>query len=183
MKNFDPFSDRKARNIRNRLSETFMQALQTSSAEPYELTANELLQQYPEEKYQNYIIDRIKRFQIVFEAITQNDLHLTLAQSIILWNHQLFFEMHELLESIWQQTAGAEKQALKGLIQAAGVYVQLEADRLQSAKRLAKKAIILIETYSHCLINISNLDELLAALTVLDTLPPTLLQSEATDAS
>ena len=45
------------------------------------------------------------------------------------------------------------------------------------------KAIILIETYSHCLINISNLDELLAALTVLDTLPPTLLQSEATDAS
>ena len=183
MKHFDPFSDRMARNIRNRLSEAFNKALQTRNVQIYEVAANNLMQQYPEEKYQNYIIDRIKRFQIVFEAITQNDLHLTLAQSIILWNHQLFFEMHELLESIWQRASGAEKQALKGLIKAAGVYVHLEADRPQSAKQLAQKATILIETYSNHLTEITNIDELLVSLTNLNTHPPVLLQSETTDNS
>ena len=43
-------------------------------------------------------------------------------QAIYLWNLELFFEMHELLETIWLKTPEPERSALKGLIRAAGVY-------------------------------------------------------------
>jgi len=39
------------------------------------------------------------------------------ARAIALWNEQLFFEVHEVLEAEWQRTTGAERQALQGVIQ------------------------------------------------------------------
>jgi hypothetical protein len=38
-------------------------------------------------------------------------------RAIALWNEQLFFEVHEVLEAEWQHATGDERQALQGVIQ------------------------------------------------------------------
>lgn len=63
-------------------------------------------------------------------------------QAICLWNLGLFFEMHELLESIWQASRETERSALKEWIQAAGVYVLFQRDRADIARSLVQRAII-----------------------------------------
>jgi hypothetical protein len=40
-------------------------------------------------------------------------------RAIALWNAELFFEVHEVLEAEWQQSSGAERGALQGVIQIA----------------------------------------------------------------
>jgi hypothetical protein len=42
-----------------------------------------------------------------------------------LWNERLFFEVHEVLEAVWKTAAGAERQALQGVIQIAVAYHHL----------------------------------------------------------
>lgn len=39
------------------------------------------------------------------------------ARAVALWNEGLFFEVHEVLEAVWKTAAGAERQALQGVIQ------------------------------------------------------------------
>jgi Domain of unknown function (DUF309) len=42
-----------------------------------------------------------------------------------LWNERLFFEVHEVLEAVWKTAAGAERQAIQGVIQIAVAYHHL----------------------------------------------------------
>jgi hypothetical protein len=42
-----------------------------------------------------------------------------------LWNEQLFFEVHEVLEAEWKSARGDERQALQGLIQVAVAFHHL----------------------------------------------------------
>lgn len=95
-------------------------------------------------------------------------------QVLVIWNHGLFFEVHDHLERLWQQTDGDEHQALKGLIQAAGVYVHLKFNHRQAAERLAVKSLDLIQKYAGCLSFIGNLNLLIDKLQRLDILPPVL---------
>ena len=94
------------------------------------------------------------------------------------WNQELFFEVHELLERIWQQAAGDEHQALKGLIQAAGVYVHLEYNHQAAARKLAVKSSDRILKYADRLSFIANLNLLLEKLKTLDPPPPLLTNPE-----
>ena len=95
-------------------------------------------------------------------------------QALIIWNHGLFFEFHDHLEAIWKSATGDRRQALKGLIKAAGVYIHLEQDRQQAAQSLAEKARALLQQYSHCLAFIANLETLLDKLKATDPDPPRL---------
>jgi len=45
--------------------------------------------------------------------------------------------MHELLETIWHQSRDPERSALKGWIQAAGVYVHFQRGKKDVACSLA----------------------------------------------
>jgi len=171
---FDPFNDRLSRDIRNTLSDTFADALARMEPSEYRATAEKWLAEKLAAGYVNYIQDRLQRYDLVLEKIIASRLDDAMLQSLVLWNKGLFFEFHDHLERIWQKTTGDEHQALKGLIQAAGVYIHMEHNRQDAAKNLSIKSLNLIRRYSHCLAFITNLDVLTKKLENLDPVSPTL---------
>ena len=171
---FDPFNDRLSRDIRNTLAETFVDALLQLDKSGYQRTAEQWLAGNLDDEYTGYIQDRIKRYDRTFNQIKENRIKDAKLQALIIWNHGLFFEVHEHLEWIWQKTAGDEYQALKGLIQAAGVYIHLEFNHREAAEKLAIKSSDRIQKYADCLTFIANLNMLLDKLKNLDPAPPQL---------
>ena len=163
-----------SRDIRNTLSEAFADALARMEPSEYRAAAEKWLAEKLAARYVNYIQDRLHRYDLVLEKIIASRLDDAMLQSLVLWNNGLFFEFHDHLERIWQKTTGDEHQALKGLIQAAGVYIHMEHNRQDAAKNLSIKSLNLIRRYSHCLAFITNLDVLTKKLENLDPVSPTL---------
>jgi len=175
---FDPFNSRLARDIRNTLSESYGDALLRLDESVYRRQAEQWLAKNIDPDSAGYIQDRLKRYDRAFDQMADNRIRDAKFQALITWNHQLFFEVHELLERVWQQTTGNEFQALKGLIQAAGVYVHLEYDHQAAAEKLAAKSSDRIQKYRACLNFIANLDTLLDKLKTPDADPPLLTNPE-----
>ena len=171
---FDPFNDRLSRDIRNTLSEAFMAALTRMEPSVYRDEADIWRAKNPSEIYLEYIQDRLQRFDRVLAQIKANHLDEPLLQSLVIWNNGLFFEFHDHLEGIWKQASGDERQALKGLIKAAGVYIHNESNHPQAVKSLSTKSYNLIRQYAYRLTFIKNLDALLQKLRALDPEPPRL---------
>jgi len=171
---FDPFNDRLSRDIRNTLSEAFIDALAQMAPSGYQAVAEKWLAEKLAAGYVNYIQDRLHHYDLVLEKIITTRLDDALLQSLALWNKGLFFEFHDHLERIWQQTTGDERQALKGLIKAAGMYIHMEHNRQQAAKSLSIKSLNLIRQYSHCLTFITNIDVLIQRLEMLAPVSPKL---------
>jgi hypothetical protein len=171
---FDPFNNRLSRDIRNTLAEAFMAALSRMEPLVYRDEADIWRAQNPPEIYLEYIQDRLQRYDRVFEQIKANHLDEPLLQSLVIWNNGLFFEFHDHLEGIWKQATGDKRQALKGLIKAAGVYIHNECNHRQAVKSLSAKSYNLIRQYAYCLAFIKNLDALLQKLRTLDPDPPKL---------
>ena len=64
------------------------------------------------------------------------------------FNHQLFYEAHEVLEHIWlKDKHGPNGAFYKGLIQLAGAFVHLQKNRPQPAGSLFKLALANFEKY------------------------------------
>lgn len=175
---FDPFNNRLARDIRNSLAEKFVDALLQVDKSGYQRTAEQWLAKNLDDEYTGYIQDRLKRFDGVFNQIKKIRLKDPKLQALIIWNHGLFFEVHEHLERIWQKTTGDEYQALKGLIQAAAVYIHLKFGHRAAAEKLAVKSLGRIQKYADCLTFIANLNMLLDKLNNLDSAPPQLNNSK-----
>ena len=157
---FDPFNDRLSRDIRNSLSDAFVDALFRKQKSLYREAAENWQSTKPAEVYRNYIQNRLLRYDRVFEQIQANQVDDSRLQFIVIWNNELFFEVHDHLERVWSQAAGDQRQALKGLIKAAGVYIHMEHNRQKAAASLSVKAVDLIREHSRCFSFIANLDEL-----------------------
>ncbi len=160
---FDPFRDRVSRDIRNALSEAFV-AVWSGNARGYESLAAALRRRHALPIYRNYIDQRLVLYREAVVArgeIVEPDL---LDDMIVLWNRGLFFEVHELLESHWHGARGAEREALKTLIQAAGVFVHREAGRLAAAEKMGRRVSERLEALRAHLGAIRNLDDLREAL-------------------
>jgi hypothetical protein len=175
---FDPFNNRLSRDIRNTLSEAIVEALNRVDRSPYRNTAAQWVADELDDIYVDYIQDRLKRYDQVFNNVNQNRINNPRHQALILWNQRLFFEVHEHLEQIWHKTTGDEHAALKGLIQAAGVYIHLEYNHLRAAEKLAIKSAERLQKNSGHLTFIGNLDMLLVKLKTLDEPPPQLIRAE-----
>ena len=173
-KTFNPFNDRLSRDIRNSLSDAFMVSLKQRDADCYLNRSQMWLKREIPIAHKDYVRDRIRRYDSVFQRIRQERIDSARIQAVLLWNYGLFFEVHDILEDIWHQKQGDEHQAVKGLIKAAGVYVHLESDRLNSAERLAGKSARLLQQYAHYLGFISNLNVLIGALKTGNPVPPKL---------
>lgn len=171
---FDPFTDRVARDIRNSLSEAFATALAAMDPDLYLNVARKWEEQDLSPLYADYIADRLLRYSHVFDSIRAGGIHDPLQQALVVWNQGLFFEFHDHLEPLWQAATGDQRQALKGLIKAAGVYIHLQHHRRKAAESLAIKSSILFEQYTHCLNFIANYDLLLDKLKKLDPVAPRL---------
>ena len=171
---FDPFTDRTARDIRNSLSESFAEALAAGDPDKYLSTSRNWLEQNLAALHVEYITDRLRCYDHVFDTIREGGIDDPLQQALVIWNQRLFFEFHDHLETIWQSATGDQKQALKGLIKAAGVYIHLEQDHRQAANSLALKSYRLLQQYAHCLAFIANHEILLEKLKSGDPVPPRL---------
>jgi hypothetical protein len=161
---FDPFADRTARDIRNSLSQAFVAALTARDPEQYLNVAQKWKEQNLSSLYADYIGDRLLCYKNVFDAVQTGGINDPLQQAIVVWNQGLFFEFHDHLEPLWQAATGDQRQALKGLIKAAGVYIHLEQHHHQAAQSLAMKSYDLLRQYPHCLPFIANYKALLGKL-------------------
>lgn len=141
---FDPFSDRASRTVRNTLSEMLRDCL--TRHDVFSEDPVDLLRDYPQTSYAVYIRDRVERYRVATSEVRLAG-DAPLAQVAILWRHGLYFEAHEALEPHWQAASGDEREGLKGLIQAAGVYVHREAGHGESAMGLARKAVGRLRKY------------------------------------
>ncbi|HUA38651.1 MAG TPA: DUF309 domain-containing protein [Candidatus Sulfopaludibacter sp.] len=64
------------------------------------------------------------------------------------FNHQLFYEAHEVLEHLWlPDRRGPNGAFYKGLIQLAGAFVHLQRNHPQPAAALFKLALANLEQY------------------------------------
>lgn len=172
--NFDPFNDRLSRDIRNTLSEAFIDALVQMEPSVYREVAEKWRAANPAEIYLIYIQNRLQRYDHVFKKIVSHHIDDALLQLLVIWNSELFFEVHDHLERIWHRETGDNRQALKGLIKAAGVYIHMEHKNQQAVQSLSVKSLNLIRQHSHCLTFITNLDVLAQKLKTLDPVPPRL---------
>jgi predicted metal-dependent hydrolase len=59
-----------------------------------------------------------------------------IARAAALWDARLFFEVHEVLEAVWQRASGDTRQALQGIIQIAVAFHHLAAGNLRGARQL-----------------------------------------------
>ena len=178
---FNPFTDRRSRDIRNGLSEALVEAMAADDQVIYHRAASKWLSMDLPPAFESYIRDRLDRYDQVLSGDSSPHPSRPFARFIDIWNQGLFFEAHEYLETIWQRTSGDMHKALKGLIKAAGVYVHLENNNQHSARRLGPKALRQMKDHAHCLSFIANLDTLLACIERLDPVSPQLVLEDNVD--
>ena len=169
---FDPFGDRLARDIRNSLSSALIAELGGASG-AVDGQAREWLAQVTLPVYRDYILGRQALYHQIVGRVRAAHVGNPRLQSLMLWNAGLFFEVHELLETIWRSVSHGERTALKGLIQAAGVYVHLSRGKPATARKLAAKARSTLQAGMASLTFIANPEDLLAELASPD-IPPQL---------
>ncbi|WP_163338380.1 DUF309 domain-containing protein [Desulfopila sp. IMCC35008] len=160
---FDPFNDRLSRDIRNGLSTSLTTCLKEMSIIP----AMEIAKSFDPASlpacYQDYINNRLNMYRIAIDktAVTEDD---PLCQAVILWDLQLFFEVHEVLEHAWLKADGDKKLILQALIRAAGAYIKQEFGALSPATRLAEKAVTVLNQHKMFLAPYFDPDTLIQAL-------------------
>ena len=166
---FDPFENRTARDLRNSLSVALAQALENREPDVYRQLARRWCRRDLTAGCRHYLENRLDRYDQFMARWQAAADHSAMMCALHLWNASLFFEVHEVIERKWHTASGGRREALKALIQAAGVFVHLEAGRSQPAQRLAAKAAGGLRRWGRHLTEIGNVDELLSALA---TRPP-----------
>ncbi|SDO40833.1 DUF309 domain-containing protein [Desulforhopalus singaporensis] len=141
---FNPFEDRLSRDIRNDLSEGLVKAVETGDTEIVKKTVAFYQEQSLADCYTGYINTRHGLYLQALEKISGRESD-PIAAAVILWNLQLFFEVHEILEHAWYDAQGQLKETLQALIRAAGVYIKREYGFNDSAQRIAAKAIPVLQ--------------------------------------
>ncbi len=171
---FNPFEDRTSRDIRNNLSEGLVKAIQTGDKHYLSFVVDGFLEQQTADCYWAYIIERSSKYEKALQDI-ENTITEPIQQGIVLWNLGLFFEFHEILEHAWyHETDRALKQTMQALIRSAGVYIKREYGFMDSAARIAGKALPVLLENQTLLSRYFQPEKLLSVLTDPDQPPPQL---------
>lgn len=174
VKRFDPFNDRLCRDIRNTLSEHFMDVLSDREMSSVKHAASELLEKdlYP---YQTiYINRRLAGYREVLDALGRGAYQEPYEIAALIWDQHLFFEVHEYLEGFWLSAKGDERKRLQAMIRAAGTWVHLEQGKERAATRIAQKALPVIRDHRDYFRVFFDPDLLMEKLKALDPAPPRL---------
>ena len=86
-----------------------------------------------------------------------------LRKGVLLFNHHLFFEVHEVLEAHWVKEAGEEKRFLQGLIQIAVAFYHLGNRNLRGALSLLQDGLEKIAPHRPAFLGV-ELADFMAAL-------------------
>ncbi len=176
LKKFDPFENRLCRNIRNDLSESLIKSIHAGNTGPSRTAAGKYASEDPEPFINDYIDIRVTCYESVLHHIQSKGIRIdeTYRIAVLLWDQELFFEVHEWLEEKWHTANGVEKKVMQALIRAAGTYVHLSLGRLDSAKKIAQKALAgLVEHKASVPVDI-DVERLIEKLQALDPIPPQL---------
>jgi hypothetical protein len=173
---FNPFVDRLSRDIRNALSSSLVECLQTGSIASAQRVADQFLAENPGEIYSSYINDRLQRYTTAIKKISTGSED-PFWRSLVLWDLELFFEMHEVLEHAWYHATGDTKLIMQALIRAAGVYIKLDCGLVPQARKIAQKSIGVLENHKEFLSNYITPDSLIKALKSCSP-PPKLLADD-----
>ena len=181
MAQFDPFRDRLARDIRNDLSSALIRGIDQSKPELVQAAAADFLGRNLAPRYLDYIRTRLRLYAAVFDEIDRGEAKDIFSQALFLWDMELFFEVHERLETLWLQATGNRRLALQGMIRAAGTYVKWENGQYEAARKMAAEAAAALAAYRAALPQpVPNLDALITILRELTTeLKPISLQTTA----
>jgi uncharacterized protein len=180
-KPFDPFNDRRSRDIRNTLSTALVSELSGDGRLRLQDVARRWLADAGEAAYQTFIHQSMAAYNRILQKVQSDGVTDPCLQAVVLWNAKLFFEVHELLESVWLGSAGTQRKALGGLIQAAGVFVHRGRNHDKAAQGLARRAMKNLEAASPCLGFIQDLAPLMASLKDPTAAPPLLTPVPAAD--
>ena len=161
---FDPLNIRLARDIRNSLSKSFLRALVEKDVTVFQNCATHYLQQNLEPDFEKYVRVRLAKYEDTFALIQQQKLKEGMQQAEILWEAELYFEMHELLELDWKRAEGNRRLALQGLIRAAGMKIHAEINNMKAAASMGAKAQAALLQYKDELVDFTKVDAVLAAI-------------------
>jgi hypothetical protein len=164
------------RDLRNDLAEHFMTGLRTGEMQPVYETAARYLALAPADFFHDYIHERLARYEKTMQTIHDRNIRDPYAVALLLWDNELFFEVHEYLEPLWLRAAGVDKEILQALIRAAGVYVHLRQNNPTGARKMADRAVAVLDRHRRAVPALVNLEELLPKLRRLDPDPPKLLK-------
>lgn len=172
---FQPFNDRMSRDIRNDLSESLVAVLKEKSMTPALEVADKYITDDLPLCYSQYIETRVERYRRCLERIIEGKTD-PLWLALVLWDEQLFFEVHEVLEHAWLAEKGEEKLFLQAMIRAAGVYIKLDSGYDDAAGRIAAKAIPVLKKNHQRLVQHTAPELLIESLRSLALPPPKLLR-------
>ena len=99
------------------------------------------------------------------EVRGESDLTHALRKGVLLFNHNLFFEVHEVLEPEWMKEHGDVKSFLQGLIQVAVAFYHLGRRNLEGARSLLHEGLLKIIPHSPAFLGI-ELRDFIAGLEV-----------------
>lgn len=170
---FNPFEDRLSRDIRNQLSEGLAEAVETGDSSKLAQTVDNFRQQPLADYYRDYLENRYACYQKAL-AVIGGGITDPIQQALVLWNLGLFFEVHEVLEHVWYTAEGKMRVTLQALIRAAGVFIKKEYGFTDSAKKIAAKAIPVLEANRDILDDYFKTETLTDALKNPHSIPPTL---------
>lgn len=170
---FDPFRDRLSRDIRNALSAALPECLQSRSMQPVRQVAAGFLAQHPGPAQQAYIQQRLRDYATFLAQVDDGPAD-ALWQGLVLWDLELFFEVHEILEHAWLRAQGQEKLLLQAMIRAAGVYIKRECGFFAAADKIAARALPVLAAQREQLAAYIDPDRLLAGLAKAEQPPPKL---------
>lgn len=141
---FDPFEKRISREIRNALSDHFLDLLTKSNQAEFDLNTEALKKKAPDADHTQYINDRLQSYREICRSCAGAG-PFEIAR--LLWDNRLFFECHEWLEPLWLDADGTAKKAVQGIIRAAGAHVLGDAGRKAGSRSSAQKALAQIRDY------------------------------------
>lgn len=171
---FNPFEDRLSRDIRNDLSEGLAKAVETGNSEILAKTVESYRKQPLAPYYREYLEGRYDNYKKAL-GIIKKGIADPIEQALILWDFELFFEVHEVLEHVWYNAEGKMKLTLQALIRAAGVYIKREYGFNDSSIRIAAKAVAILEENRDILAPYFNPETMISALKDPEQPPPKLL--------
>lgn len=97
-----------------------------------------LLEQLPSEQAE--VTDKLTRYRAALEEWRPDPRHsardTALSKAALLFNHHLFFEVHEVLEAQWREERDPARLFLQGLIQVAVAFHHLERRNFRGAVAL-----------------------------------------------
>jgi uncharacterized protein len=108
------------------------------------------------------IVEKLVRYRKVLDEwqldAAASALAAALRKSALLFNHHLFFEVHEVLEAQWVHEGGEVKLFLQGLIQVAVAFYHLQRGNLRGALSLLHEGLEKIRVHQPAFLGVALQD-------------------------